>query len=111
MWILRTVTDDRQGLDTPDQGPPTGEKTFRILPGAVRTLGRAVGADFVVDAALVSRVHCRFTALDDGGLEIRDLDSTNGTFVNGHRIASTRLASGDRMQIGRLQLVALRDST
>ena len=111
MWILRTVTDDRQGLDTPDQGPPTGEKTFRILPGAVRNIGRAVWAYFFVDAALVSRVHCRFTALDDGGLEIRDLDSTNGTFVNCHRIASTRLASGDRMQIGRLQLVALRDST
>ena len=35
------------------------EKTFRILPGGVRTLGRATGADFIVDAALVSRVHCR----------------------------------------------------
>ena len=99
MWILRTVTHE------------IPEQTFRILPGGVRTLGRAAGADFIVDAALVSRVHCRFTALADGGLEIRDLDSTNGTFVNGHRIATTRLASGDRMQIGRVQLVALREST
>jgi pSer/pThr/pTyr-binding forkhead associated (FHA) protein len=111
MWILRTVTDDPQGPVSHEAGSQTGERTFRILPGAVRTLGRAAGADFVVDAALVSRVHCRFTALDDGGLEIRDLDSTNGTFVNGHRVASTRLASGDRMQIGRVQLVAVRDET
>ena len=111
MWILRTVTDGRgEATRTEGSGTPVPERTFRILPGAVRTLGRAAGADFVVDAALVSRVHCRFTALADGGLEIRDLDSTNGTFVNGHRIATTRLASGDRMQIGRVQLVALRDN-
>jgi len=98
MWILRTITD----------GLP--EKTFRILPGGVRTIGRAAGADFIVDAALVSRVHCRLTALPDGGLELRDLDSTNGTFVNGARVETTRLASGDRIQVGRVELVSLRDA-
>jgi pSer/pThr/pTyr-binding forkhead associated (FHA) protein len=98
MWILRTVTE----------GLP--EKTFRVLPGGVRTIGRATGADFIVDAALVSRVHCRVTALPDGGLEVRDLDSTNGTFVNGQRIETARLASGDRIQVGRVELVSLRDN-
>jgi pSer/pThr/pTyr-binding forkhead associated (FHA) protein len=98
MWILRTVTE----------GLP--EKTFRVLPGGVRTIGRAAGADFIVDAALVSRVHCRVTALPDGGLEVRDLDSTNGTFVNGHRIETARLTSGDRIQVGRVELVSLRDN-
>lgn len=97
MWILRTITD----------GVP--EKTFRILPGAIRTLGRATGADFIVDAALISRVHCRLSALADGGLEVRDLDSTNGTFVNGARVATARLSPGDRLQVGRVELVALRD--
>jgi pSer/pThr/pTyr-binding forkhead associated (FHA) protein len=97
MWILRTISEE------------IPEKTFRIVPGGVRTLGRAVGADFIVDAALVSRVHCRFTALPDGGLELRDLDSTNGTFVNGQRVESARLAPGDRMQIGRVELIALRE--
>jgi pSer/pThr/pTyr-binding forkhead associated (FHA) protein len=98
MWILRTVTD----------GLP--EKTFRLLPGGVRTLGRATGADFIVDAALVSRVHCRFTVLPDGALEVRDLESTNGTFVNGNRVDAARLAAGDRVQVGRVELVALRDN-
>ena len=56
MWILKVATE----------GLP--ERTFRILPGNVRTLGRSTGADFIVDAALVSRVHCRLTALLDGGL-------------------------------------------
>ena len=98
MWILRTTTD------------PNTEQTFRILPGGIRTLGRAVGADFIVDAALVSRVHCRLTAMPDGQLEVRDLESTNGTFVNGQRIDVARLTPGDRLQVGRVELVALRDA-
>ena len=97
MWILRTVA------------PGGDEQTFRILPGNARTLGRATGADFIVDAALVSRVHCRVTALPSGELEVKDLESTNGTFVNGERIEQARLSSGDRIQVGRLELVALRE--
>jgi pSer/pThr/pTyr-binding forkhead associated (FHA) protein len=98
MWILRTVTE----------GEP--EHTFRILAGGVRTVGRATGADFIVDAPLVSRVHCRLTALPDGGLEVQDLESTNGTFINGARVAAGRLASGDRLGVGRVELLALREA-
>ena len=98
MWILRTV----------DEGEP--EKTFRILPRGVRTVGRATGAAFIVDAPLVSRVHCRLTALAEGSLEVRDLDSTNGTFINGERIQTGRLTSGDRLGVGRVEFVALRDA-
>jgi pSer/pThr/pTyr-binding forkhead associated (FHA) protein len=98
MWILRTVTE----------GQP--EKTFRLLPGSIRTLGRATGADFIVDAALVSRVHCRLTVLPDGTLEVRDLESTNGTYVNGARVERARLQAGDRLGVGRVELVALRDA-
>jgi pSer/pThr/pTyr-binding forkhead associated (FHA) protein len=98
MWILRTV----------DDGSP--ERTFRILSGSVRTVGRATGADFILDAPLVSRVHCRLTALPDGELEVKDLDSTNGTFVNGRRIETARLTPGDRLGVGRVELVALRDA-
>ncbi|HEY5617705.1 MAG TPA: FHA domain-containing protein [Vicinamibacterales bacterium] len=97
MWILRTM----------DEGKP--EKTFRLMPGSIRTIGRATGADFIVDAPLVSRVHCRLTVLPDGSLEVRDLDSTNGTFINGRRIETARLVSGDRLGVGRVELVALRD--
>ena len=97
MWILRTTTD----------GEP--EKTFRILPGVARTIGRSTGADFILDAALVSRVHCQLLALGDGELEVRDLESTNGTYVNGNRVERARLAPGDKVQVGRVELVALRD--
>ena len=97
MWTLKAVADGYSG------------QSFRILPGTVRTLGRATGADFIVDAALVSRVHCRLSALPGGQLEVRDLESTNGTFVNGRRVEVAHLAPGDRLQVGRLELVATLD--
>ena len=98
MWILRTVDD------------VTPERTFRIMPGGVRTIGRATGADFILDAPLVSRVHCRLTAMPDGTLEVHDLQSTNGTFINGARVDTGRMSSGDRLGVGRVELVALRDA-
>jgi len=98
MWILRIISEGKT------------EKTFRIGPGGVRTIGRATGADFIVDAPLVSRVHCRLTASADGSLEVRDLDSTNGTYINGERIETEQLTSGDRLRVGRIELVALSDA-
>jgi pSer/pThr/pTyr-binding forkhead associated (FHA) protein len=92
MWTLRVLDDNRT------------ETVFRMPPGSIRTLGRATGADFILDAALVSRVHCRLTAAVDGGLEVRDLESTNGTFVNGERVDTARLAPGDRLKVGRVEL-------
>ncbi len=101
MWVLRTD----EGADAPF--------TFRILPGNIKTIGRAPRADFVVDAALVSRLHCRLTA-GATELEVVDLESTNGTFVNGERVERATLRSGDRLGVGRVELavsVATADST
>ena len=97
MWILKTITED------------IPERTFRVLNGGIRTIGRSTGADFIVDAALVSRVHCRVSALPTGELEVRDLDSTNGTYVNGARVETARLASGDKLRVGRVELVATQE--
>lgn len=79
------------------------EGTFRLKSGAIKTVGRAPRADFILDAALVSRLHCRLTAGDDQ-LEVMDLKSTNGTFVNGKRVEKAKLATGDRLRIGRVEM-------
>lgn len=79
------------------------EGTFRLKSGAVKTVGRAPRADFILDVALVSRLHCRLSAGDDN-LEVVDLKSTNGTFVNDKRVEKAHLATGDRLRIGRVEL-------
>ncbi|HTM26389.1 MAG TPA: FHA domain-containing protein [Vicinamibacterales bacterium] len=89
-------------LRTSDEADPAF--TFRILPGNIKTIGRSTGADFIVDAPLVSRIHCRLTA-GASELEVRDLESTNGTFVNGARTDRAILRTGDRLGVGRVELI------
>jgi|SRR5882672_11211303 len=95
MWILQGPSADEDAL------------TFRLRPGTVKTVGRAPRADFIVDAALVSRLHCRLTATDDT-VEVVDLSSTNGVFVNDKRVKKANLAAGDRLRIGRVELTVER---
>ena len=83
------------------------EGTFRLTTGSIKTVGRAPRADFILDVALVSRLHCRLTAGDDA-LEVLDLKSTNGTFVNDKRVEKASLAKGDRLRIGRVELTVER---
>ena len=91
MWVLKTADGAEPAV------------TFRILPVSIKTIGRAIGADFIVDAAMVSRVHCRLTA-GAGEIELQDLGSTNGTFVNGERVDRAFVKSGDRIGVGRVEL-------
>jgi len=51
----------------------------------------------------VSRFHATLT-VESGAVWIRDLDSSNGTFVNGHRITSRALSNGDSILIGDCQM-------
>jgi len=80
---------------------------FRITPGNIKTMGRATRADFVVDAALVSRLHCRLAA-GAGEIEAVDLESTNGTYVNGERVARAMLKDGDKLRVGAVELLVVR---
>ncbi len=75
--------------------------TLRLPQGSVKTLGRTARADFIVDAALVSRLHCRLTADASNQLVVEDLGSTNGTLVNGTPIERAVLKTGDTLTVGR----------
>jgi pSer/pThr/pTyr-binding forkhead associated (FHA) protein len=89
MWILQGSETDAEAM------------TFRMPPGTIKTVGRASRADFIVDAALVSRLHCRLTATEER-IDVEDLQSTNGTFVNDARVERAVLVSGDRLRVGRV---------
>jgi hypothetical protein len=71
------------------------------LPFAI---GRALDNDLVLDHPSVSRYHAQLRQ-EAGRIVLVDLQSTNGSFVNGQRVAGrTQLAEGDRLLIGRVAL-------
>lgn len=71
-----------------------------LSPGDEVILGRASDVDVVLVEDMVSRRHARI-GYDDGGLNVMDLGSTNGTFVNGEKIqGATPLTEGDRVLVG-----------
>ena len=74
------------------------------LIGAMTVLGRDESADVVLDDPGISRRHCEVRVTQDGPrlvTHLRDLGSTNGTFVNGEPTEAVRLADGDRVTAGR----------
>ncbi len=95
MWLLKTQ----------DEADPSF--TFRILPGSIKTIGRSPGAEFILEAAMVSRLHCQLTA-GAAELEVVDMESTNGTFVNGERVTRASLKEGDKLGVGRVELFVTR---
>lgn len=84
-WVLTsTDEDDRYELD---------------LVGTRITVGREDGAGLVIEHESVSRVHARFDA-DGDALTLTDLKSGNGTWVNGERVLSRPVVSGDVIRFG-----------
>jgi len=75
------------------------KQSFPLTDGE-HIAGRDAECSLVIDGTTVSRQHARITVAS-GAATIEDLDSTNGTHVNGTRIsAPTRLAPGDEFALG-----------
>lgn len=79
----------------PKNGGPMRRVCIRPLPF---TLGRADSTHFRIDSTQVSREHATIVR-NEGELWIKDLGSTNGTFLNGQRISEARLSHGDILHI------------
>jgi len=66
------------------------------------TIGRGDGNDLTIDDEFLSREHLAVTVAPDS-IQIRDLNSSNGTFVAGERIRETTLVIGESFSMGRLE--------
>jgi pSer/pThr/pTyr-binding forkhead associated (FHA) protein len=77
------------------------------LPAGSTEAGRDFDAPIFLDDVTVSRHHAEFT-VEDQRLSVRDLGSTNGTYVNGRRTDGEQLEAGDEVIIGRFHLVVAR---
>lgn len=84
------------------RGPNTGARF--LLDDAEVSSGRGPSSDIFLDDVTVSRKHAVFSRGEDG-FTVRDVGSLNGTYVNGERIDSVLLRTGDEVQIGKFRLV------
>lgn len=74
------------------------------LPSAVTFIGRRKDCDMCIPLPVVSRRHCEIYT-EFGKLHVRDLKSSNGTYVNEESIEETQLNAGDVLRIGPVKFI------
>jgi FHA domain-containing protein/uncharacterized protein DUF1707 len=84
---------------------PALEIEVRLPPGAEAVVvGRSRDCDVVVGEETVSRHHAELRHDDSDQWTVRDLDSTNGTWLNGARVREARVSRGDELWLGGLRM-------
>ncbi|GAB3193638.1 FHA domain-containing protein [Nesterenkonia suensis] len=106
----RLTEDDRQAIAALPRGSAllvahsgANQGARFLLDKDVTTVGRHPEAEILLDDVTVSRRHLTFTRAD-GGFELEDLGSLNGTYVNHDRVDRYTLKAGDEVQIGKFRL-------
>ncbi len=79
----------------------TGEQSIDLQPGRTIVVGRAVTSDVPIYDPTISRRHAELS-LADGGVKVKDVGSSNGTFLNGARIAEAIAAENDVITFGKV---------
>lgn len=85
-------------------------RRYVTLQNEVTTIGRTSINDIPIENLVVSRRHADIIQRE-GGFFLHDLNSSNGTFLNGVRVAEQRLRDGDTILIGKHVLLFVEDDT
>jgi adenylate cyclase len=78
-----------------------GLQSFELRAGALLVVGRSLASDIPILDPSISRRHAEVSC-DDQGVHIRDLGSSNGTFLNGEKIETAHLGLEDTISFGRV---------
>jgi adenylate cyclase len=78
-----------------------GDQAFELRPGVPLVVGRALNSDIPVFDPTISRRHAEL-ACDEDGVHVRDLGSSNGTYLNGTKIDAASVAPGDIVTFGKV---------
>lgn len=88
------------------RGPSKGSR-YLLNESALRStvsIGRSRDSDIFLDDVTVSRSHAKIFSTNSG-IEIADLGSLNGTYVNNELLTEKKLISGDEIQIGKFHML------
>lgn len=105
-----TQTPIGQHLEKIAEGAPVSYLTFnkkKVNLIAKMTIGRNPDCTIVIDNKLVSRIHASIQKIKDAYF-LKDENSTNGTFLNGHRIPGdkyVKLNPGDQITVGSVSMI------
>ena len=111
--IRMTVPTDRKEkkLEAHYYFIPEESPTFKLkVKKVTNVVGREGTCDIYVESKQVSRRHC-LLQVTERGLLVKDLESTNGTFVNGIPLADGYINDGDRLSLGTYVLTLHREKT
>ena len=75
------------------------------LSESISRIGREAGSEIQLSDSEASRMHAEIRVMDDGKWELLDLNSSNGTRINGETVARHTLRSGDRLEIGDTMMI------
>lgn len=100
--LTKEVISLRKCLLTILEGPGR-KKKYDLDKKSSTTIGKKDDNDFVVDDSTVSRQHVEIVATADSYL-LKDMNSTNGTFINGIKVKEAFLAPGDVITIGNTKI-------
>jgi predicted component of type VI protein secretion system len=79
------------------------DQSYWILPPPI-TVGRSPTAEVSIGDASISRRHCQFSNDSQGALVVRDLNSTNGIYIDDRRVTKAVLKPGDVVRLGAITL-------
>lgn len=102
--VPRSIVDDVRDWLAGSSDPVSSGLLECLATGAPTVIGRLPSCDVVVSDESVSRRHAMLVR-DGPRVIITDLDSTNGTFLNGRWIAQAEVRPGDRVRFGTLELL------
>ena len=91
------------------QGGPFAGRTFDVPIGRI-TIGRAIDNDLVFDDPSLSRKHAAAVSTGDSRVEVQDLGSSNGTWINGRKVEAAVVTPGDSLRFGDLMFVLESDA-
>src|SRR6185312_9812993 len=80
---------------------------IQLKPG-LNFLGRGPSNDFKIEDGSVSGSHCQII-VEDGATTIKDMGSTNGTYVNRAKVMESRLESGQPLRLGSVDMIFYTD--